>query len=131
MSCDLEVTNDSACCWGKNSSYITIHIIIYCINIRILLFFPQGIAPYIGLNFAVYETLKGTVHSLNFFFYSCIVYSLYQCIRRVQYVASIEQLRSIKGKQKLGTVGIYQDFGLIYKENLAFRLVAGHCLGDK
>ena len=27
MSCDLEVTNESARCWGKNSSYITTTII--------------------------------------------------------------------------------------------------------
>ena len=41
MSCDLEVTNESARCWGKNSSYITIIYMLgqlYC-NLS-LMFMP-------------------------------------------------------------------------------------------
>ena len=28
MSCDLKVTNESTCCWGEISSYITNHFVM-------------------------------------------------------------------------------------------------------
>ena len=40
----------------------TVYLETYLLdNTTVLQSFLQGIAPYIGLNFAVYETLKGTV----------------------------------------------------------------------
>ena len=42
MSCDLEVTNESARCWGKNSSYITIKNVTFTTSFNVFLFSRYG-----------------------------------------------------------------------------------------
>ena len=60
MSCDLEVTNESALCWEEISSYITTNIMVYFGHAALDVFFFSPEGPGAGLDGVTYPMCKKT-----------------------------------------------------------------------